>query len=245
MNSMNGNVIKLEKVSKKYEFVNVYSSLSEYFLMGRKSKPFWALKNINLEITKGEKVGLIGPNGAGKTTLLSIISGITTPDKGFVEIRGKVISIIELEAGFHIELSGVENIFLNGMILGMSKERIRRRLKKIINFADIGKFIEQPMYSYSEGMKLRVAFSVAAHCDFDTLVLDENISVGDIDFQKKSLSKIREFFSKRKTIVIATHYLDFLQKTCERVIWLKNGRIVEDGPAEKVIKKYIEENGNI
>lgn len=238
---MKNHAIKLTKVSKKYEFLSHRSSLADFFFLGKKSVPFWALKNISLTIKKGEKVGLIGPNGAGKTTLLSIISGITTPNKGQMSVNGKVISIIELEAGFHPELTGIENIYLNGMIMGMKKSFVKEKLKNIIAFADIGSFIEQPMYSYSEGMKLRLAFSVAIHTDFDILVLDENFSVGDKDFQIKSLNKIKELFSQGKTIIIATHYLDFMSKTCNRAIWIEKGQIIADGPVGKIVKQYQDE----
>ena len=234
---MGKSVIKLKNISKKYELLGAKPTFVE-FLMSRDRQKHWALRNIDLIFEKGEKVGIIGPNGAGKTTLLSIISEIVYPTSGELEVCGKVVSLIELEAGFHPDLTGIENIYLNGLIMGMNKLEISNRLEKIISFADIGKYIGYSMYSYSQGMKLRVGFSVAINANFDILVLDENISVGDEDFQQKSLKKIKSVFAEGKTVIIATHHLDFIKKTCNRVIWLEEGCIIEDGSTGKVIKEY-------
>jgi len=178
-----------------------------------------------MEINKGEKVGIIGPNGSGKTTLLKIIAGITSQTSGKIITDGKIVSLIDLEAGFHPDLIGEQNIYLNGMVLGMSKLEIKDKISQIIDFADIGQFIDVPMFTYSEGMKLRLGFSVAVHADPDILILDESMNAWDIDFQKKAQKKIEEFFKMGKTILIVTHWLDFVRKNCNKVITLEKGRI--------------------
>jgi len=235
---MNKVVIKLSRVSKKYTLYHEKPTLVENIFSRKTKEEFEALKDINLKVEKGERVGIIGPNGSGKTTLLEIITGITTPTNGVVTTNGKIVSLIELDAGFHLDLTGEENIFLNGLIIGMTKREINSKLKKIIAFADIGQFIDAPMYTYSEGMKLRLGFSVVVHTNPDILVLDETLAVGDQNFKKKSFRKIKEFFTKGKTIIIVSHYLDFLKSSCDRAIWLHKGRIKKDGKVKEVIKLY-------
>src|SRR3989304_6408892 len=171
---MNDIAVKLTAVSKKYIVHHEKPTLVENILSRGKNEEFWALKDINLTIQKGEKVGIIGPNGSGKTTLLEIIAGITSSTKGKVATYGKLVSLIELEAGFHPELTGEENIFLNGLLVGMPKEEVRTKFKDIVSFADIGRFIDAPFYTYSEGMKLRLGFSILAHTSPDIVLLDEN-----------------------------------------------------------------------
>ena len=230
--------VNLTKISKKYSLYKRKPTLIEnIFSLGRPEK-FWALRDVSLTIRKGEKVGIIGPNGAGKTTLFNIITGITSPSKGSLYVKGKIVSLIELEAGFHPELTGEENIYLNGLIMGMTKDKIASNMKKIIDFADIGEFINSPMYTYSKGMTLRLGFSVAVHADPDILALDENISVGDEDFREKSLKKIQEFFKLKKTIIVSSHYLNYVRKSCDRTIWLDGGKIIMDGETTKVISQY-------
>jgi len=236
-------VVKLTSVSKKYVLHHEKPTLMENIFSARTKEEFWALKDINITVNKGERVGIIGPNGVGKTTLLEIITGITTPTSGKVATNGKIVSLIELEAGFHPELTGEENIYLNGLLVGMSKEEIQSKLKQIISFADIGQFIDTPMYTYSEGMKLRLGFSVVVHTNPDTLVLDENLAVGDQDFKKKSYKKIQEFFVEGKTVIVASHYIEFLESNCDRIIWLVNGKIKMDGATKKVIQAYKKGNG--
>ena len=221
--------IRLTNVSKKYTIHHEKPTLAENVLSRKKNEEFWALKDINLEIKKGERVGIIGSNGSGKTTLLEIIAGITTPTEGEVYTNGKLVSLIELEAGFHPELTGEENIYLNGLLVGMSKEEIRRKLKKIINFADIGQFIDAPFYTYSSGMALRLAFSIAIHADPDILLLDENISVGDDKFKKATVNKARGLFRIGKTIITVSHDLKFVRDNCDIIFWLNKGRIVKKG----------------
>lgn len=230
--------IKLTGVLKKYIVHHEKPTLVERILNG-KTEEFSALKKINLEIRKGERVGLIGPNGSGKTTLLKIITGIAAPTKGDIDTFGRIVSLIDLEAGFHPDLTGIQNIYLNGMLLGMKNGEIKRKLKDIITFAGIGKFIDAQLFTYSQGMKLRLGFAVAVHANPDILILDENISVGDQEFGKLSSAKIQEFLKQGKTVLIASHNLGFIRTSCKRVIWMDKGTIKMDGSSKKVISKYL------
>jgi len=229
--------VSLTKVTKNYTIHHEKPTLVEHIIVGR-YESFFALKDINLKIKKGENVGIIGPNGSGKTTLLKIIAGITSPTQGKVECRGSVVSLIDLEAGFHPELTGEQNIYLNGLLIGLRKKEIAKRIKKIIRFAEIGSFIDTPLYTYSAGMKLRLGFSVAVHADPEILLLDENLSVGDREFREKSFNKIHEFFKSGKTIVMASHYLEIIKKMCSKVYWLEKGRIKAYGEVEDVLRSY-------
>lgn len=228
--------INFEGISKKYEIHHERPTLVEHLVRGR-NETFWALHDISLTIRKGERVGILGVNGSGKTTLLKIIAGITSPSRGKATVNGRVVSLIDLEAGFHPELTGFQNIFLNGMILGMKKKDIERKVKEIIAFADIGKFIDVPLFTYSEGMKLRLGFAVAISVAPDILVLDEGLGVGDEQFQRKARDKIQEFFRNGKTIIIVSHWLEFLQANCTRILWLHDGHLRADGTTS-VIGKY-------
>lgn len=230
--------LQLTNVSKKYFIHHEKPTLAERLLNGQ-SKEFWALTKINFQIKKGERVGIIGANGSGKTTLLKIISGIATATVGKVRSEGKIISLIDLGAGFHTDLTGLQNISLNGMLIGMSRKEIENKIDNIIKFADIGNFIDAQLYMYSSGMQLRLGFSVAIHADPDILILDENISVGDYDFRKRSYEKIKELFKKKKTVIIASHDLDLIGRYCTRVYWLNKGVIVKHGPSKKIIKAYL------
>ena len=218
-------VISLSDISKKYIITHEKPTLVEdvsRILRSQKKEEYWALQNVNLKIYKGEKVGFYGPNGVGKTTLLKIIAGISAPTLGRVSTKGRIISLIDLEAGFHPDLTGQENIFLNGLIIGMSKDEIERKFKKIVSFAGIGDFITAPLYTYSSGMKLRLGFSVAIHGQPDILLLDEIMGMGDEDFQKKSQVKIKEIIGSEATILMVSHQIDYLQKYSNRLIGLKN-----------------------
>lgn len=230
--------IKISNLSKKYILHHQKPTLTEtIFSFGRREE-IWALKDINLEIRKGEKIGIVGDNGSGKSTLLKIITGITAPTKGKVEINGKVAALISLEAGFHPELTGEENIYLNGMLLGMSKEEIKKKFTQIVNFSGLGKFIDAPFYTYSSGMALRLGFSIAIHSNFDIVLIDEIMSVGDQDFQKKSYRAIQESFRKEKTLIYVSHYLPLITKLCSKTYWLENGEIKMSGYSKKIIKSY-------
>lgn len=238
-------VIRLVNLSKVYRLYHEKPTLVENILKGGRTEMFAALKGINMEIYKGEKVGIIGANGSGKTTLLKIISGIAMPTKGKVFTRGKLVSLIDLSAGFHPELSGRENIFLNALLIGMGRNEVKGKYRAIVEFAGIGGFIDSPLYTYSNGMKLRLGFSVAVAAEPDILILDEGIAVGDEDFQKKSAGKVDEFFKQKKTIILVSHWMSYLRSRCTRVIKMKNGKLVDDGQSRRVIAKYMEEiNGS-
>ena len=220
--------IQLLGVSKKYEIHHEKPTLVEKFVKGS-NETFWALKDINLTIQKGERVGIIGPNGSGKTTLLKIIAGIVTPTEGTIQTHGKIVSLIGLEAGFHDDLSGFQNIYLNGMLLGMSKQEINHALPRIIDFAEIKQFIDTPLFIYSQGMKLRLGFSIAVHANPDILISDEGLSIGDRYFQQKALSKMQTFFKQGKTIIVVTHDLVIAKDYCDRITLLREGKLIRDG----------------
>ena len=228
--------IKLTGVSKLYTIHHEKPTLVEKMVKGREER-FLALNDVSLTIKKGEKIGIIGPNGSGKTTLLKIIAGITTPTRGTIETYGKIVSLIDLEAGFHPDLTGEQNIYLNGMLLGMSKKEIQKMFYAIIRFADIGKFIDAPLFMYSSGMKLRLGFAVAVHANPDILILDEGFSVGDKKFQEKCNEKIDQLFRIKKTVLSVSHWLEYLTKYYNRIIWIDKGTIYRDGTTN-IVKHY-------
>ena len=202
----------------------------------------WALREVSLSITTGEVVGVIGSNGAGKTTLLKILSRITEPTEGHGLIRGRVGSLLEVGTGFHPELTGRENIFLNGVIIGMTRAEIERRFDEIVSFSGVEAFIDTPVKRYSSGMYLRLAFSVAAHLEPEILLVDEVLAVGDVEFQKKCLGKIGDFARSGRTVVFASHNLAAVQSLCGRALCLDSGRLVGDGDPRKVIADYLREH---
>jgi len=217
-------VISLSDISKKYIITHEKPTLVEdvsRILRFQKKEEYWALQNVNLKIYKGEKVGFYGPNGVGKTTLLKIIAGISSPTSGKVKTKGKIVSLISLDAGFHPDLTGQENIFLNGLIIGMSKAEIEAKFKQIIDFAGIGDFITAPLYTYSSGMRLRLGFSIAIHSQPDILLLDEIISMGDESFRKKTSSLMKKMFANGATLLLVSHQLEYLEANCNRLIELK------------------------
>jgi len=207
-------------------------------LRGAKPEMFWALKDVSLEVREGEVLGLIGRNGAGKTTLLKILSRITRPTEGWAEIRGKVRSLLEVGTGFHPELTGRENAFLSGAILGMSKAEITRKFDEIVAFAEIEKFIETPVKHYSSGMYVRLAFAVAAHLEPEILLVDEVLAVGDINFQKKCLGKMGEVAKGGRTVVLVSHQLNQIRRLCQRVAWVDGGSIRMAGGTHEVVSAY-------
>lgn len=218
--------IKLQNVSKKYQLLHYKPTLIERLTGASRTETFWALKDLNLSIKAGEKIGLIGPNGAGKTTLLKIIAGITSPTKGVVTVNGRVVSLIDLAAGFHPDMSGEENIYLNGMLIGMTKSEITTVKKSIIRFADLHQFISSPVHTYSSGMQLRLGFAIAIHADPDILLMDEGYMVGDQNFQDKSLALIAKISQQKKlTMLFASHWREFLETNCDRIIEFNNGKI--------------------
>ena len=201
---------------------------------------FWALKDVNFEIAKGEVVGIIGRNGAGKSTLLKILSRITEPTQGRIEIRGRVASLLEVGTGFHRELTGGENIYLNGAILGMTRAEIRRKFDDIVDFAEVEKFIDTPVKHYSSGMYVRLAFGVAAHLEPDILFVDEVLAVGDAEFQKKCLGKMAEVAEGGRTILFVSHNMSAINRLCKRCLLLILGKIVAQGDSQLVTARYIE-----
>ncbi len=220
-------VIQLTNISKKYEIHHEKPTLVEKFVQGP-NETFWALKDINLVVRKGERVGIIGLNGSGKTTLLKIVSGITHPTSGVVKTYGKVVSLIDLEAGFHPDLTGVQNIYLNGMLLGMSQKEITQKLNAIIRFADIRQFIDTALFRYSFGMKLRLGFAIAAHANPTILIIDEGMAVGDSKFQQKCIKKMNQLFAKGTTILLVSQQLDYLRTMCTSLIRMQDGKIYPD-----------------
>lgn len=225
--------IKVTDVSKKYTLKHPKIGAN-----GEETREHWALNSISFEVKKGESVGIIGPNGSGKSTLLKILSGITKPTSGEVEIRGRVASILDIGAGFHPELSGRENVFLNGQLLGFTKQEINQKYDEIIAFSGIENFIHEPVKYYSNGMYLRLAFSILAHLDFDIYLFDEVMSVGDASFIQKSKQKIAELKTLGKTILLISHNLNELH-FCNRLISLESGQIKQQGNEQDIISKYI------
>ena len=203
------------------------------------SELFWALNDINFSVKKGEVVGIVGKNGAGKSTLLKILSRITTPTEGSVTIKGKVASLLEVGTGFHPELTGRENIYLNGAILGMKRKEITEKFNDIVEFANIEKFVDTPVKRYSSGMYVRLAFSVAAHLDPDILIVDEVLAVGDAHFQSKCLGKLDEVSRDGRTVIFVSHNMDSINRLCSRVILLENGAVKHDGEPREVIEQYL------
>ena len=254
---MNEPMIQIEGMAKKYKVNRVerYLALRDKFadcfkkpfefLMGRGSlasskEDFWALEGVSCDIKKGEVVGLIGRNGSGKTTLLKILSRITYPSRGEILLRGRVSSLLEVGTGFHPELSGRENIYFNGSILGMKKGEIARKFDEIVAFAEVERFIDTPVKRYSSGMQVRLAFAVAAHLEPEILLVDEVLAVGDAQFQKKCLGKMKTVAECGRTVVFVSHSMETIQRLCPRVILLNEGKLVKDGTAEEVIRKYLE-----
>lgn len=256
--------IKVENVSKRYIIKHEqqsghhrYETLGDTLVEGGKNiihkirhpfkssesasnrEEFWALKDINFEINQGDKVGIIGPNGAGKSTLLKILSRITEPTSGKIHINGRIASLLEVGTGFHPELTGRENIFLNGAILGMSRKEIKAKFDEIVAFAEVEKFLDTPVKRYSSGMYVRLAFSVAAHLEPEILVVDEVLAVGDAEFQKKCLGKMGEVSKQGRTVLFVSHNMSAIKSLCNRAILLDNGAIKIDANVEKSINAYL------
>ncbi len=220
------NIIEIKNVNKVYKLYNDKKArLKEAFSITRKKhhKEFYALNNINLEIKKGEVVGLLGKNGAGKSTLLKIITGVLTPSNGEIQINGKISALIELGAGFNLEYSGMENIYLYGTLMGCAKEDMERKKDEILDFADIGDFIYQPVKTYSSGMFARLAFSVAVSMEPEILIVDEILAVGDLRFQIKCMEKMSELMRGGTTVLFVSHDVNSIKRFCKSALWLQNG----------------------
>ena len=240
--------IRIEHLTKRYEIGTLRheTMLREALLnvLTLKRRPrvnstILALNDLSFNVEEGEVVGIIGRNGAGKSTLLKILSRITYPTSGRIRVRGRVASLIEVGTGFHDELSGRENIYLNGSILGMRKREIDARLEQIIEFAGVGQFVDTPIKRYSSGMRLRLGFAVAAHMEPDVLFVDEVLAVGDADFQKKCLSAMDDLRSGGRTVLFVSHNMAAIENLCPRTVWIDGGRLRMDGPSDDVIAKYL------
>ncbi|MFA6361823.1 MAG: ABC transporter ATP-binding protein, partial [Candidatus Shapirobacteria bacterium] len=240
--STNKTVIKFENVSKQFSKLS-HKTFKEFLpalIRGEKtSESFIALNNISFEIKKGETVGIIGPNGSGKSTILKLIAGVMSPTSGKVEVQGKISPLIELGAGMHPELTGSENIYLNGAILGLSQKEIKEKYKSIVDFAELWEFIDQPVKHYSSGMYMRLAFAVAIHVHPEILIVDEILAVGDTNFQKKCFGYMENLKkSKDITIVFVSHSMDKVKKFCSRCIYINNHQIQFNGNPSIAIQKY-------
>jgi len=245
--------IRAVGLSKQYRIGQLhggYTTLREHLTQGvtalakrsrtdGDSKEIWALRDISFEIDQGEVVGIIGRNGAGKTTLLRVLSRITEPTSGYADVRGRVGTLLEVGTGFHPELTGRENVYLNGAILGMSRAEINRKFDEIVEFAEVQKFIETPVKRYSSGMYVRLAFSVAAHLNPEIMYVDEVLAVGDVEFQKRCLGKIESVGRSGRTVLFVSHNMSMIARLCERLLLLEGGRLVADGPADDVIGRYL------
>jgi len=211
---------------------------------GGQAEAIWALNDVSFEVKQGEVLGLIGRNGAGKSTVLKILSRVTAPTQGEVRVKGRIASLLEVGTGFHPELTGRENIYLNGAILGMTKSEIRGKFDEIVAFSDVEQFIDTPVKRYSSGMHVRLAFAVAAHLEPEILIVDEVLAVGDAAFQQKCLGKMKDVASQGRTILFVSHNMEAVRKLCQRGIWLKDGHLRLDGPADDVIEAYFQSLSN-
>ena len=242
-------IIGHQRESKKYTTIRdmLMNGISSWFGSQKStgqdtSEAFWALKNVSFEVKQGDRIGIIGRNGAGKSTLLKILSRITEPTAGQIKIKGRVASLLEVGTGFHPELTGRENIFLNGAVLGMSTAEIRRKFDEIVAFAGVEKFLDTPVKRYSSGMNVRLAFAVAAHLEPEILVVDEVLAVGDAAFQKKCLGKMDEVSKEGRTILFVSHDMATVTTLCKRVIWLVDGQIYIQGDGDSTISQYLTYN---
>ena len=237
--------IKVSHVTKKfkvyYDKANTLKERLVFWKSKNKAEERVVLKDINLEIKKGETVALIGTNGSGKSTLLKLMTKIIYPTKGKITTVGKLTSLLELGAGFHDDFTGRENIYFNASIFGLTKSEIDAKIKDIIAFSELEEFIDNPVRTYSSGMYMRLAFSVAINVNAEILLIDEILTVGDQHFQDKCFAKLKELKESDKTIVIVSHSLESIRKLCDRAVWIKDGNVKMDGEANKVIDKYLEE----
>lgn len=244
-------LVSTRSLGKKYALgattfrtLSLRDRITDAFRAGRTRRAadeFWALRDVSFDLSDSEVIGVIGRNGAGKSTLLKIISRITEPTEGEVHLFGRVSSLLEVGVGFHPELSGRENVFLNGAILGMSRAEIRRKFDEIVAFAEVSDFIDTPVKRYSSGMYVRLAFAVAAHLEPDVLVVDEVLAVGDIAFQRKCLGKMEDIRKAGRAVLVVSHNMSLVSQLCETVLWLDRGRIVRSGPTREVVAAYMAE----
>ncbi len=239
---MNRNVaIEIKNVSKKFKLYasRKHQALEALFpFLHRNHTDFYAIKDFDLVVNKGDILGVIGRNGSGKSTLMKLVAGVIQPTTGTVKVKGNLVPLLELGSGFHRDFTGYENIYFYTAVMGYPKKKVLEKTAEIIEFADIGDFIHQPLKNYSSGMKARLAFSVSVNIDPDILILDEVLSVGDAVFKEKSYDKIKEFFDKGKTILYVSHSMESIKTLCNRAIFIDKGILVIDGDPESVIAKY-------
>ena len=241
-------VIRLRRLTKRYflgsqvsdGFKNLVLHLPSQIKAMRQRKPFYAITDVSLDVRRGECLSLIGPNGAGKSTLLGLIAGVLRPSSGTVEVRGRVCPLLELGAGFNSELTGRENIVLNGILLGLTRREVDGRAEEIIAFSELGEFIDAPLRTYSSGMVLRLGFSVAVHLNPDILLVDEVLAVGDDRFQQKCLLRMQQFRKRQTTMIFVSHDVGTVAKVSDRVALFASGRLVDEGEPARVIARYRE-----
>ena len=240
----NNPIITFSKVTKNFS-LNKQKTFKEFFpalLLGHETKQdFTALDNISFQINRGETVGIIGPNGSGKSTILKLIAGVMYPTMGKVTVHGKVSPLIELGAGFHPELSGTENIYLNGSILGLNQKELKEMYADIVNFSELGEFINQPIKHYSSGMYMRLAFAVAIHTRPEILLVDEILAVGDTAFQEKCFAKMEQFKKDGVTIIYVSHSMEQVKSFCNRAIYINHAKLIADGPVVEVVEQYLQD----
>lgn len=241
-------MIKVEDVSMKFNLgIEKNFSLKLFFINmfkpkkkdeKKENKDFWALKHVNFEVKRGEVVGFVGGNGAGKSTLLKVVSGVMKPTEGKITVAGNICPMIELGAGFDMDLTARENIYLNGSILGYSREFIDQKFDEIVSFSELQDFLEVPVRNFSSGMVARLAFSIATQVDPEILIVDEILSVGDLNFQQKSEAKMRSMITGGTTVLYVSHSIDSIRSLCDKVVWLDHGKVVMSGNTEKVCQAY-------
>lgn len=233
--------VRLQNVSKRYSLHarrQFFSSFLSKRLRRSEEGKFYALKDISFTLEHGESLGVVGPNGAGKSTLLSLIAGLCWPDEGELSVEGRVAALLELGSGFHPDLTGQENLRVNAAILGFSRKQTAERFDQIVEFSGVGDFMDEPLRTYSSGMVLRLAFSVAVHADLDILLIDEVLAVGDQSFQAKCMERILELKRAGKILVCVSHAPQVLKELCDRALWLESGHMVREGPAGETLEAY-------
>lgn len=238
---MSNVAVSVEHVSKKFRLYHEKNqNLKTAIMRGKRTihEDFWALKDVSFDVPEGSTFGLIGSNGSGKSTLLKCLAKIYYPNEGSIKANGKVAALLEVGSGFHPELSGRENIYLNGSILGMSKKKIDSKFDQIVDFSGVEEFIDQPVKNYSSGMYVRLGFSVAIHVDPEILIVDEVLAVGDASFQAKCRQKFIDFKKDGRTVILVSHSMGMVKEMCDQVAWLNKGEFIESGSAAKVIKAY-------
>jgi lipopolysaccharide transport system ATP-binding protein len=241
-------ILEIQNISKKFKidheqqpYLSLRDSITNFFKPKKSTENFWALKDVSFNVEQGDTVGIIGKNGAGKSTLLKVLSKITPPTNGKIICRGRIASLLEVGTGFHPELSGRENVFMNGSILGMRKIEILKNFDAIVDFSGVEKFIDTPLKHYSSGMQLRLAFAVAAFLENEILIIDEVLAVGDAEFQKKCMGKMEDVSKGGRTVLFVSHQLGTINQFCKKTVWLKNGMLLKYGKTSEIVNEYLKE----